>query len=92
MKKRPNNGNNYNGQPNKLERAIGNQIRTFRKKMDLTIAERANLANLSIGMLSKIENGNASPSLSTLQSLTVESEVFPLFQHSGMQFLYTVAL
>ena len=38
--------------------------------MDLTIAELASLANLSIGMLSKIENGNASPSLSTLQALS----------------------
>jgi len=138
-------------QPNKLEIAIGSQIRIFRKKMDLTIAELANLAHLSIGMLSKIENGNASPSLSTLQALsdalnipvtaffrkyeerrnasfvkagqglvierrgsragheyqllghsvgksisvepylitlTVESEVFPLFQHTGMEFIY----
>ncbi len=140
-----------NGPSNKLEIAIGRQIRIFRKRMDLTIAELANLAKLSIGMLSKIENGNASPSLSTLQSLsdalnipvtaffrkfeerqdasyvrsgqglvierrgskagheyqllghsvgktisvepylitlTVESEVFPLFQHTGMEFLY----
>ncbi len=150
MKKRSNNGS-QTGQSNKLELAIGNQIRIFRKKMDLTIAELANLANLSIGMLSKIENGNASPSLSTLQSLSdalnipvtaffrkyeerrnasyvragqglvierrgsrsgheyqllghsvgksisvepylitlpVESEVFPLFQHAGMEFIY----
>jgi transcriptional regulator with XRE-family HTH domain len=60
----------HSGQANKLEIAIGSQIRSFAKKMDLTIAELANLANLSIGMLSKIENGNASPSLSTLQSLS----------------------
>ncbi|WP_419659204.1 transcriptional regulator, XRE family [Desulfosarcina variabilis str. Montpellier] len=150
MKKR-NNHSNRSGPDNKLEIAIGSQIRSFRKKMDLTIAELASLANLSIGMLSKIENGNASPSLSTLQSLsdalnipvtaffrkfeerrnasfvkagkglvierrgtragheyqllghsvgksisvepylitlTVESEVFPLFQHTGMEFIY----
>jgi DNA-binding XRE family transcriptional regulator len=150
MKKRTNE-TSRSGQFNKLEIAIGSQIRSFRKKMDLTIAELANLARLSIGMLSKIENGNASPSLSTLQSLsdalnipvtaffrryeerrnasfvksgqglvierrgsragheyqllghsvgksisvepylitlTVESEVFPLFQHTGMEFLY----
>jgi DNA-binding XRE family transcriptional regulator/mannose-6-phosphate isomerase-like protein (cupin superfamily) len=140
-----------NSQVNKLEIAIGSQIRTFRKKMDLTMAELANLADLSTGMLSKIENGNASPSLSTLQALsdalnipvtaffrkyeerqdasfvkagrglvierrgsraghayqllghslgksisvepylitlTLESEVFPLFQHAGMEFIY----
>jgi transcriptional regulator with XRE-family HTH domain len=150
MKKRINEFNRTS-QPNKLEIAIGSQIRIFRKKMDLTIAELAHLAHLSIGMLSKIENGNASPSLSTLQALsdalnipvtaffrkyeerrnasfvkagqglvierrgsragheyqllghsvgksisvepylitlTVESEVFPLFQHTGMEFIY----
>lgn len=136
---------------NKLEAAIGREIRSFRKKMDLTIAELAKLAGLSTGMLSKIENGNASPSLATLQaisralnipvtaffrkfeeerdasfvrsgeglvierrgtraghqyqllghsvgkSISVEpylitlsekSEVFPLFQHPGMEFIY----
>lgn len=136
---------------NKLEIAIGREIRAFRKKMDLTIAELAKLAGLSTGMLSKIENGNASPSLATLRalsgalnipvttffrryeedrdcshvpsgeglvierrgtragheyqllghsvgktisvepyliSLNDRSEVFPLFQHTGMEFLY----
>jgi transcriptional regulator with XRE-family HTH domain len=150
MKKRSSESN-HAGPVNKLEIAIGSQIRSFRKKMDLTIAELASLASLSTGMLSKIENGNASPSLSTLQSLsnalnipvtaffrkyeerrnasfvrsgkgliierrgtragheyqllghsvgksisvepylitlTVESEVFPLFQHAGMEFIY----
>jgi transcriptional regulator with XRE-family HTH domain len=138
-------------QENKLEIAIGREIRNFRTKMDLTIAELAKLADLSSGMLSKIENGNTSPSLATLQSLskalnipvtaffrkyeeerdasfvpagegliierrgtraghqyqllghtvgksmsvepylitlTEQSEVFPLFQHPGMEFLY----
>jgi transcriptional regulator with XRE-family HTH domain len=136
---------------NKLELAIGREIRNFRTKMDLTIAELAKLAALSPGMLSKIENGNTSPSLATLQAisralnipvtaffrkfeeerdasfvpageglvierrgtraghqyrllgytvgksisvepylitLTEESEVFPLFQHPGMEFIY----
>lgn len=136
---------------NKLELAIGREIRNFRTKMDLTIAELAKLADLSPGMLSKIENGNTSPSLATLQAisralnipvtaffrkfeeerdasfvpageglvierrgtraghqyqllgytvgksisvepylitLTEESEVFPLFQHPGMEFIY----
>ncbi|MFQ5485377.1 MAG: helix-turn-helix domain-containing protein [Desulfobacterales bacterium] len=138
---------------NKLEVSIGRQVRTFRKKLDLTVAGLAKLAGLSNGMLSKIENGNASPSLSTLQSLaaaltipvtalfrkyeeerdvsfvragrgliierrgtraghhyqllghsigktiavepymitlTEESDVFPIFQHSGMEFLYMI--
>jgi len=134
-----------------LELAIGREIRSFRRKMGLTIAELAKLAGLSAGMLSKIENGNASPSLGTLQALsralnipftaffrkyeeerdasyvrsgqglvierrgtragheyrllghsvgksisvepylitlTEESEVFPLFQHPGTEFIY----
>lgn len=142
---------NHGEQDNKLELAIGREIREFRRKMDLTIAELAKLAGLSSGMLSKIENGNASPSLATLQALsralnipvtaffrrfeeerdasyvkageglvierrgtraghqyrllghtvgksiniepylielTEQSEVFPLFQHPGMEFIY----
>jgi transcriptional regulator with XRE-family HTH domain len=147
MKQGPSNGSTEN----KLELAIGREIRAFRKKMDLSIAELAKLAGLSTGMLSKIENGNASPSLATLQAisralnipvtaffrkfeeerdasyvrsgeglvierrgtragheyrllghsvgksisvepylitLTEASEVFPLFQHPGMEFIY----
>lgn len=52
-----------------LEIAIGRQVRFFRKKQNITVAEMAEMTNLSIGMLSKIENGNTSPSLTTLQSL-----------------------
>lgn len=52
-----------------LEVAIGREVRAFRRKQDITVAELANLTGLSIGMLSKIENGNTSPSLTTLQTL-----------------------
>lgn len=55
---------------NALELAIGREIRNFRLRMNLTIAELAKLAGLSPGMLSKIENGNTSPSLATLRSLS----------------------
>ena len=134
-----------------LEEAIGREVRDFRRKLDMTVAELARLANLSAGMLSKIENGMTSPSLATLQALsralhvpvtaffrkfeeerdatfvragqgltierrgtraghqyqllghtlrksiavepylitlTAESDVFPLFQHAGVEFLY----
>jgi transcriptional regulator with XRE-family HTH domain len=147
-------GRNPSGSRNdKLEVAIGREVRAFRKKSNLTVAELANLAGVSIGMLSKIENGHASPSLTTLQALTTalhipvtalfrkyeeqrdatfvrageglkierrgtraghqyrllghtvgksiavepymitlteKSEVFPLFQHSGMEFIYMI--
>lgn len=150
MKREPTRNSNT-APDNKLEIAIGREIRTFRTKMGLTIAELAKLAELSPGMLSKIENGNTSPSLATLRALSralnipvtaffrkyeedrdasfvkdgegliierrgtraghqyqllghtvgksisvepylitlsEESEVFPLFQHPGMEFLY----
>ena len=136
---------------NQLEIAIGLQVRAFRRQLHMTVAELAKQAQLSSGMLSKIENGLTSPSLATLKSLsqalnvpvtsffrkyeeerdasfvkagegliierrgtraghqyqllghtvgkqvfvepylialTDESEVFPLFQHSGVEFIY----
>lgn len=136
---------------NSLEAAIGTQVREFRQKLDMTVVELAKVAGLSAGMLSKIEHGLTSPSLSTMQSLakalhvpvtalfrrfeeerdasfvkageglkierrgtraghqyqllghtvgkaigmepylitlTDESDVFPIFQHSGVEFLY----
>ncbi|EAQ26646.1 MULTISPECIES: helix-turn-helix domain-containing protein [unclassified Roseovarius] len=52
-----------------LEVAIGREVRAYRKKQNITVAELSNMTELSIGMLSKIENGNTSPSLTTLQTL-----------------------
>lgn len=52
-----------------LEVAIGREVRGYRLQQGITVAELADLTGLSIGMLSKIENGNTSPSLTTLQSL-----------------------
>ena len=139
------------GRDSSLEISIGREVREFRKKINMTVAELAKLAGLSAGMLSKIENGMTSPSLATLQSLsralhvpvtsffrkyeeerdatfvksghgltierrgtraghqyqllghtmrksiavepymitlTADSDVFPLFQHAGIEFLY----
>ena len=135
----------------KLADAIGAQIREYRKQLKMTVADVAKQANLSSGMLSKIERGVSSPSLNTLAAiahalnvpvtaffrkyeeqrdctyvqsdqgleierqgtraghvyrllghniggrvnaepylitLTDESEVFPLFQHQGVEFIY----
>ena len=52
-----------------LEVAIGREVRAYRKKKNITVADLSETTGLSIGMLSKIENGNTSPSLTTLQSL-----------------------
>lgn len=54
---------------NVLEVAIGREVRAFRRKQEITVAELSAATGLSIGMLSKIENGNTSPSLTTLQTL-----------------------
>ena len=139
---------------NQLEIAIGQQVRAFRRQLNMTVAEVASQAHLSPGMLSKIENGLTSPSLATLKSLSgalnvpvtaffrkyeeerdatfvkagqglnierrgtraghqyqllghtvgkqvfvepylislsEESDVFPLFQHDGVEFIYMLA-
>jgi transcriptional regulator with XRE-family HTH domain len=52
-----------------LEVAIGREVRAHRRQKAITVAELAQITGLSIGMLSKIENGNTSPSLTTLQTL-----------------------
>lgn len=52
-----------------LEVAIGRDVRAFRRKQEITVADLSASTGLSIGMLSKIENGNTSPSLTTLQTL-----------------------
>ena len=134
-----------------LEQAIGREVRGFREKLGLRISEVAKSSGISAGMLSKIENGSTSPSLSSLQALskalhvpvtalfrsfeeihdatyvkageglkierrgtraghqyqllghtphgplivepylitlTEQSDVFPIFQHDGLEFLY----
>jgi transcriptional regulator with XRE-family HTH domain len=138
---------------NHLEVAIGRQVRAFRQQLDMTVVELAKLAGMSRGMVSKIENGQTSPSLATLSALATalnvpvtslfrkyeeqrdatfvkagegllierrgtraghqyqllghtvhkpvsvepylitlseKSEVFPLFQHSGVEFIYVL--
>ena len=52
-----------------LEVAIGRAVRNFRRQKAMTVADLSKQTGLSIGMLSKIENGITSPSLSTLQSV-----------------------
>src|SRR5690349_12093343 len=52
-----------------LESEIGTEVRKLRKELDLTVAELGAAANISTGMLSKIETGSISPSLATLESL-----------------------
>ena len=57
------------GQERNLETAIGRQVRALRQNQRITVKELSEQTGLSIGMLSKIENGITSPSLTTLQLL-----------------------
>jgi transcriptional regulator with XRE-family HTH domain len=54
---------------NELERYLGNAIRDLRQKHGLTIADVAERAGISRGMLSKIENSQTATSLDTLSKL-----------------------
>lgn len=62
-----------------LEVAIGRQVRELRKRQRLTGADLAGMTGLSVGMLSKIENGVISPSLNTISALANALKV-PLIQ------------
>ncbi|WP_136661853.1 XRE family transcriptional regulator [Nitratireductor sp. XY-223] len=53
-----------------LEVAIGREVRAQRKRLGITVSELSDATGISVGMLSKIENGNTSPSLTTLQTLS----------------------
>lgn len=52
-----------------LDKHLGNTLRHLRLENGLTIAEVSKRANVSRGMLSKIENGLTSPSLEKLEHL-----------------------
>ncbi len=62
-----------------LEVAIGRQVRELRKRQRMTGADLAAQTGLSVGMLSKIENGVISPSLTTISTLAHALRV-PLVQ------------
>ena len=53
-----------------LETAIGREVREVRKARGMTVADLSEATGLSVGMLSKIENGVTSSSLTTLQVLS----------------------
>lgn len=55
--------------PRALEKALGARVRMLRRQEDLSVADLAGAAGLSTGMLSKIENGQISPSLTSINAL-----------------------
>ena len=58
-----------------LETAIGREVRESRHQRGMTVADLAQVTGLSVGMLSKIENGVTSASLTTLQALSAALSV-----------------
>lgn len=62
-----------------LEVAIGREVRDLRKQRSMTVSDLAEVTGLSVGMLSKIENGVISPSLNTISALANALKV-PLIQ------------
>jgi transcriptional regulator with XRE-family HTH domain len=62
-----------------LEQAIGAQVRTHRTRLGLKAADLAAAAGISGSLMSKIETGQVSASLSTLQAVAVALNV-PLAQ------------
>jgi transcriptional regulator with XRE-family HTH domain len=58
-----------------LSEAIGKRVRSYRLQLGFTVAQLAEHSGLSKGMLSKIENAQASPSLSTLSRISSALDV-----------------
>jgi transcriptional regulator with XRE-family HTH domain len=53
----------------RMQADIGEEVRKLRRGLDLTVAQLGAASGLSVGMLSKVENGLISPSLTTLSAL-----------------------
>lgn len=72
----------------RLAHHIGNAVRQLRQEQRLTISDVAGQAHISRGMLSKIENGQASTTLETLNKLAAVlgvslSQLFRTFENPG---------
>ncbi|TCP45764.1 XRE family transcriptional regulator [Tamaricihabitans halophyticus] len=65
--------------------ALGRRIRSARKERGLTSVELADLAGVSQGLISQVENGRSDPSLETLRRLAeaLDLPLFDLFQETA---------
>lgn len=54
---------------------LGDNIRAYRKKQNLTMKELAGRTGLSIGYISQVERGETEPSLSSLRKIAGEFDV-----------------
>ena len=56
-------------------RVVGSRVREFRQALNMTMSAFAADAEISLGMLSKIEHGQSAPSLATLVRLAATARV-----------------
>ncbi len=77
-------GNQTQGEPNGVSAAVGLAVRQQRLRADLTLRDLGARSGVSSAMISRIENGQVSPSLSTLEALAaaLEVPVVSLFEHT----------
>ena len=68
-----------------VDAQIGQALRRLRLEKSLTVTRLSELANVSSGMISRIENGQVSPSLTTLYALAggLEVQLMSLFAHTS---------
>jgi transcriptional regulator with XRE-family HTH domain len=64
-----------NGLSANVCRAVGSRVRELRVGLGMTMAKFAEEANISLGMLSKIEHAQTAPSLNTLVNLARAADV-----------------
>lgn len=64
---------------------IGLALRQLRQAKSLTLNELAGISSVSSGMISRIENGQVSPSLTTLDALAqvLNVQLMSLFSHTS---------
>jgi transcriptional regulator with XRE-family HTH domain len=62
---------------NDLTRKIGGRLKELRKEMKLTLKQLGEMTELSIPLLSKIENGLVAPSIQTLQKISDTVKIDP---------------
>lgn len=69
-----------------IETEVGRTLQRLRQERNLTVTELGIRAQVSTAMISRVENGRVSPSLSTLQALADAMSVplMALFTHSDM--------
>lgn len=58
-----------------LEKALGHQVRLLRRERELSVSDLAAAAGISPGMVSKIENGQITPSLSSVNAIATALNV-----------------